>query len=198
MIRKGVEIAGYITLAPKQDGTETSGLLLTLEQLPAEKIFTAVNTTIMLLVIWAYGFAWLVAYMVPDLSLLYYIWAYKWDYDTTDLSFKALNAEFISDMFNTVGMVVWYGSIMIKLRIKTNTISVMAQANNKNELKVLIQAMLLCLMIILTEIFLFLFPLLFVNKWTNLVAGLTWLICAGNNSIIYISLNRVKFNYCYT
>lgn len=68
-------------------------------------------------------------------------------------------------------------------------------AEQKKELKVLLQASLICSMLVFTLVGFFALPQLFESRWINFVANLIWLICAGNNAVIYLTLNRwLQFN----
>lgn len=60
----------------------------------------------------------------------------------------------------------------------------------KKEIKVLMQAFMLCIMVILTIIGFFAVPEVFPNRWAKFASNLIWLGCAGNNAIIYITFNR--------
>jgi len=68
-------------------------------------------------------------------------------------------------------------------------VSLEVARERKKDKKVLLQASLLCAMVILTILGFFVFQLLH-NRWANVAANLIWLTCAGNNAILYIVLNR--------
>uniref|UniRef100_A0A915IT42 Uncharacterized protein n=1 Tax=Romanomermis culicivorax TaxID=13658 RepID=A0A915IT42_ROMCU len=108
--------------------------------------------------------------MVPNFNLFYYVEEYKWDYDEVPLSRKARLSEMISDMMN---------------QIENKQLT----AQDKKERRVLLQAILVCLLTILTLIGFFLIPSIVANRWANFVSNCLWLGCAGNNAIIYIIMN---------
>lgn len=82
------------------------------------KIFSLRNTKIYLTIIWIYGAAWFLAYMTPNISVLYFVRSYDWNYvNNTNLSRVLYYAEFIQDSFHAVCMVIWYSLIFCKLKL---------------------------------------------------------------------------------
>lgn len=81
-------------------------------------VFSMRNTKILIALIWLYGFAWLIAYMCPKISVLYFLNTYSWDYDRTEPSRIAWTVELINDCLHAGAMVLWYILIFVKLKIK--------------------------------------------------------------------------------
>lgn len=81
-------------------------------------VFSMRNTKILIALIWLYGFGWLIAYLCPDISVLYFLSTYSWDYDRTEMSKIAWAVELINDCLHACAMVVWYLLIFVKLKIK--------------------------------------------------------------------------------
>uniref|UniRef100_A0A915KHJ3 Uncharacterized protein n=1 Tax=Romanomermis culicivorax TaxID=13658 RepID=A0A915KHJ3_ROMCU len=153
-------------------------------------IFSPKNTSIMMGGVWLYGLVWQAAYLVPGINLFYHIDDYNWSYDSMDLSQRAWMAELISDTFHTGGMIVWYTIVLGKLYFHAGNLqSDGFNRQDKKERLVLIQAILLCLMVILTLIGFFIVPRFWDNRWMNVLSNVIWLSCAGNNAIIYILFN---------
>jgi len=63
-------------------------------------------------------------------------------------------------------------------------------SNQSKDLKVLLQAFVLCLSCLLNLIGYFIVPLIVKNRWASFCGNLVWMFCAGNNVVVYILLNR--------
>lgn len=156
-----------------------------------EKIFSKQKTNLMMFSCWLYGLAWLIAYMCPDVNLVFNVYYRNWDYDQVPASRVFWLIELIQDTFHFLMSIVWYAFSFNAVRKKTGQISAQQINENKKEMKLLIQATLICIMIGLTLIGFFAVPEMFheENKWTTTSSNMIWLACCGNNCAIYLIFN---------
>uniref|UniRef100_A0A915K8D6 7TM GPCR serpentine receptor class x (Srx) domain-containing protein n=1 Tax=Romanomermis culicivorax TaxID=13658 RepID=A0A915K8D6_ROMCU len=152
----------------------------------------AVNRLICITVCWIYGMIWLFIYVCPGgATVFYHFDEYCWDYDTGYMSdfFRAL--EFYADMTFMTMMIVCYSSIIIKLKIKKNQVmSIEAMSAYKREWAILLQALLICVNVLLCILTFFFLPTLTQNEWISLISNVTWISVVGMNCAVYIFFNR--------
>lgn len=89
----------------------------------AKKLFSSRNTRVFLVVAWLYGFAWMVAYMCPDMDVVYTPSVHSWDYAPTPKSQRFAFAEFINDSVHSASMVFCYACVALKAIIQVGVIT---------------------------------------------------------------------------
>uniref|UniRef100_A0A915JMW4 G-protein coupled receptors family 1 profile domain-containing protein n=1 Tax=Romanomermis culicivorax TaxID=13658 RepID=A0A915JMW4_ROMCU len=60
----------------------------------------------------------------------------------------------------------------------------------KREIQVLMQASILCLMVVFTIVGFYVVPMLTDSKWAAMIMNIVWISTAGMNAVIYIAFNR--------
>lgn len=81
----------------------------------AERIFAMKNTRIMLAACWLYGLAWVIAFMFPNLDLLYDPAEHNWNYGPHPSAQIFSTCELAQDIFHCASMAMCYVAIVFKL-----------------------------------------------------------------------------------
>uniref|UniRef100_A0A915L178 7TM GPCR serpentine receptor class x (Srx) domain-containing protein n=1 Tax=Romanomermis culicivorax TaxID=13658 RepID=A0A915L178_ROMCU len=92
----------------------------------------------------------------------------------------------------------WDCNFVATAYLVSSTSSILLDQENrrrKRELKVLLQAFIVCVLVILTVAGFFIIPQVYDSKWACFSANCIWLSCAGLNSVIYMCFNR--WSICY-
>lgn len=81
----------------------------------AKKIFSMRNIRFMLAACWIYGLAWLIAFMFPNLDLLYTPPLHNWDYGPSPESRRFSLSELIQDAIQSFSIICCYVAIVSRL-----------------------------------------------------------------------------------
>uniref|UniRef100_A0A915L011 7TM GPCR serpentine receptor class x (Srx) domain-containing protein n=1 Tax=Romanomermis culicivorax TaxID=13658 RepID=A0A915L011_ROMCU len=147
---------------------------------------------------WCQGLGFFVLYSFTECTFRFSIDRLSFGYDEGHLSKIVQRLELIIDSVYLVIMAASYTLILIKLKITNNRICseiISSQVKKRKvELRVLIQASILCGMVTVTTTAFFGLPSLTNNRYCFLLINYLWIMTACANACVLLVFNRCKFN----
>uniref|UniRef100_A0A915KLW2 7TM_GPCR_Srx domain-containing protein n=1 Tax=Romanomermis culicivorax TaxID=13658 RepID=A0A915KLW2_ROMCU len=154
-------------------------------------VFSDRNVHLIIVSAYFYGLVWLLLFLTAgkvsfDLSSFVYL------YEKDTFSQKIRSVEIVVDVGNGIAILCWYILIFLKLKAKNNQITdrTISARNAKVEMKVFIQAALLCFMTCFLIFTWFVIPIITDNDWVDLGTNYVWLLVASLNAILYLTFNK--------
>uniref|UniRef100_A0A915L954 Uncharacterized protein n=1 Tax=Romanomermis culicivorax TaxID=13658 RepID=A0A915L954_ROMCU len=147
-----------------------------------------------LICIWMLSVIWFIMLTQPIFNLLYSLKTYSFMYDKkSDASWYLMTVHTSLNIFNVLGMVVWYSLIYSKIRKQVNSIQNIQLMKDRNkDRKTLFQAFMVCSMVTMATVGFATCQYLNLPWWASFLTNVFWMTAAGSNSLFASS------SHCYS
>uniref|UniRef100_A0A915J5X3 Uncharacterized protein n=1 Tax=Romanomermis culicivorax TaxID=13658 RepID=A0A915J5X3_ROMCU len=152
--------------------------------------FSEKVTHYLIIAAWLHSFVWLVVYVHSSVTLNYCLALYSMHYGDSQADSGAKSVNLVVVMVHAVSIVICYLIISFRFKNMRNDFSYyFARRNDTIEWKICLQAIILCVLILGTIVGFFVDQDFMISRWFSFASNMIWLLCAGGNAIVYLTLN---------